>query len=136
MLGKITAVITGARAGSRPLLITGYSRIFCAGFEGTPPVPATPAVNGAARECFPAVQQYPGPTVAAVEGAAVGLGLLIAASTDILVVSRTARLRMPEGALGIVSDVQPLRRFLPDPWIRRLCLLGKAFSAEQFHFER
>jgi enoyl-CoA hydratase len=135
MLGNITAVIAGARAGSRPLLITGSSRIFSAGFDVKHPVPDTPAVNGAARECVTAVQQYPGPTVAAVEGAAVGLGLLIAASADILVVSRTAQLRMPEVALGIVSDVQPLRRFLPDPWIRRLCLLGEAFSAEQLHFE-
>ena len=42
---------------------------------------------------------------------------------------------MPEVALGVVSDVQPLRRFLPDPWIRRLCLLGEAFSAEQLHLE-
>ena len=135
MLGNITAVIAGARAGSRPLLITGSSRIFSAGFDVKHPVPDKPAVNGAARECVAAVQQYPGPTVAAVEGAAVGLGLLIAASVDILVVSRTAQLRMPEVALGIVSDVQPLRRFLPDPWIRRLCLLGEAFSAEQLHFE-
>ena len=135
MLGNITAAIVGARAGSRPLLITGSSRIFSAGFDVKHPVPDKPAVNGAARECVAAVQQYPGPTVAAVEGAAVGLGLLIAASADILVVSRTAQLRMPEVALGIVSDVQPLRRFLPDPWIRRLCLLGEAFSAEQLHFE-
>jgi enoyl-CoA hydratase len=135
MLGNITAVIAGARAGSQPLLITGSSRIFSAGFDVKHPVSDRPAVNGAARECVTAVQQYPGPTVAAVEGAAVGLGLLIAASADILVVSRTAQLRMPEVALGIVSDVQPLRRFLPDPWIRRLCLLGEAFSAEQLHFE-
>ena len=135
MLGYITALIAGARAGSRPLLITGSSRIFSAGFDVKHPVPDRPAVNGAARDCVTAVQQYPGPTVAAVEGAAVGLGLLIAASADILVVSRTAQLRMPEVALGIVSDVQPLRRFLPDPWIRRLCLLGEAFSAEQLHFE-
>jgi enoyl-CoA hydratase/carnithine racemase len=42
---------------------------------------------------------------------------------------------MPEVALGIASDVQPLRRFLPDPWVRRLCLLGEAFSAEQVHVE-
>src|SRR4029077_15260088 len=151
MLGNITALIAGARAGSRPLLITGSSRIFSAGFDVKHPVSDTPAVNGAARECVTAVQQYPGPTVAAVEGAAVGLGLLIASSAAILVVSRTAQLRMPEVALGIVSEVQPLRRFLPDPWIRRLwlvgggfsrgplirrlCLLGEAFSAEQLHLE-
>jgi enoyl-CoA hydratase len=135
MLGYITAVIVGACADPRPVLITGSPRIFSAGFDVKHPAPDTPAVNAVARECVTAVQQHPGPTVAAVEGAAVGLGLLIAASADILVVSRTAQLHMPEVALGIVSDVQPLRRFLPDPWIRRLCLLGEAFSAEQLHFE-
>ena len=135
MLGYITAVIVGARIDPRPVLLTGSTRIFSAGFDVKHPAPDTLTVNAAARECVAAVQQHPGPTVAAVEGAAVGLGLLIAASADILVVSRTAQLRMPEVALGIVSDVQPLRRFLPDPWIRRLCLLGEAFSAEQLHFE-
>jgi enoyl-CoA hydratase len=135
MLRYITAVIDGARADARPMLITGSAHIFSAGFDVKSPAPDARAVNAAARECVTAVQQHPGPTVAAVEGAAVGLGLLIAASADILVVSRTAQLRMPEVALGIVSDVQPLRRFLPDPWIRRLCLLGEAFSAEQLHVE-
>jgi enoyl-CoA hydratase len=135
MLGYITAVIAGACTDPRPMLITGSSRIFSAGFDVKHPAPDTLTVNAAARECVAAVQQHPGPTVVAVEGAAVGLGLLIAASADILVVSRTAQLRMPEVALGVVSDVQPLRRFLPDPWIRRLCLLGEAFSAEQLHVE-
>jgi enoyl-CoA hydratase len=135
MLGYLTAVIDGARADPRPMLITGSAHIFSAGFDVKYPAPDTPAVNAAARECVTAVQQHPGPTVAAVEGAAVGLGLLIAASADILVVSRTAQLRMPEVALGIVGDVQPLRRFLPDPWVRRLCLLGEGFSAEQVHLE-
>ena len=135
MLGYITAVIAGACTDPRPMLITGSSRIFSAGFDVKHPAPDTLTVNAAARECVAAVQQHPGPTVVAVEGAAVGLGLLIAASADILVVSRTAQLRMPEVALGVVSDVQPLRRFLPDPWIRRLCLLGEAFSADQLHVE-
>lgn len=135
MLGYITAVIADARGDPRPMLITGSSRIFSAGFDVKYPAPDMPTVNAAAGDCLAAVQKHPGPTVAAVEGAAVGLGLLIAASADILVVSRTAQLRMPEVALGIASDVQPLRRFLPDPWVRRLCLLGETFSAEQVHFE-
>lgn len=135
MLGHITAVIAEARGDPRPMLINGSSRIFSAGFDVKYPAPDTPTVNAAARECLTAVQKHPGPTVAAVEGAAVGLGLLIATSADILVLSRTAQLRMPEVALGIASDVQPLRRFLPDPWVRRLCLLGETFSAEQVHFE-
>ena len=72
---------------------------------------------------------------AAVEGAAVGLGLLIAASADILVTSRSASFRMPEVTLGIASDVDGLRRFLPEMWVRRLCLSGEPFTAEQLHLE-
>jgi enoyl-CoA hydratase/carnithine racemase len=70
-----------------------------------------------------------------VEGAAVGIGLLIAMSADILVISRSARLRMPEVMLGIDSDIAPLRRFLPDPWIRRMCLSGEAFTAADMRLD-
>jgi enoyl-CoA hydratase len=63
----------------------------------------------------------------------VGLGLLIAASADILVTSRSASFRMPEVTLGIASDVDGLRRFLPEMWVRRLCLSGEPFTAEQLH---
>jgi enoyl-CoA hydratase len=70
-----------------------------------------------------------------VEGAAVGIGLLIATSADILVISRSARLRMPEVMLGIDVDVAPLRRFLPDSWIRRMCLVGETFTATDMRLD-
>jgi enoyl-CoA hydratase/carnithine racemase len=65
---------------------------------------------------------------------AVELGPLIAASADILVVSRTAQLRMPEVVLGIASDVRPLMRSLPDPWIGGVPV-RETFTAEQVHFD-
>ena len=37
--------------------------------------------------------------------------------------------------LGIASDVDGLRRFLPEMWVRRLCLSGEPFTAEQLHLE-
>jgi enoyl-CoA hydratase/carnithine racemase len=42
---------------------------------------------------------------------------------------------MPEVTLGIASDVDGLRRFLPEMWVRRLCLSGEPFTAEQLHLE-
>jgi enoyl-CoA hydratase/carnithine racemase len=133
MLGSFHAVMTAARDDPRPVLITGASGVFSAGFDIKHPTPDQSLADAAAQRGITAVQEHPRLTIAAVEGAAVGLGLLIATSADVLVLSKAARLRMPEVRLGIAADVQPLRRFLSDPWIRRLCLLGEMFTAEELH---
>jgi enoyl-CoA hydratase len=135
MFRTLASIFERAAEDPRPVLLCGGDSIFSAGFDIKAPYSDPETVNAAARKCVAAVQQHPSPTVAAVEGAAVGLGLLIATSADILVVSRTARIRMPEVTLGITSDVHSLRRFLPEAWIRRLCMLGETFTAEELHFE-
>ena len=117
----------------RPVVLCGLPQVFSAGFDVKEPADDLQVVNDAATACLDAVRGHPCPTIAAVEGAAVGLGLLIAASADILVTSRSASFRMPEVTLGIASDVDGLRRFLPEMWVRRLCLSGEPFTAEQLH---
>ncbi|MGF6888898.1 enoyl-CoA hydratase/carnithine racemase [Nocardia sp. GAS34] len=129
MFGQLAAAVRCSRADPRPVLLTGANGRFSAGFDINEPDPAGSAPHEASLECLAAIREHPAPVVAAVEGAAVGIGLLIAMSADILVVSRSARLRMPEARLGIDIDVAPLRRFLPAPWIRRLCLLGEVLTA-------
>jgi enoyl-CoA hydratase len=136
MLGYFAAAITDPAAGARPLLISGAPDVFSAGFDIKQPASDSLTADWLARKCISAVQEHPGLTVAAVEGAVVGLGLLIATSADILVLSKSALLRMPEVTLGIASDVQPLRRFLPEAWIRRLCLIGEPCTAEQMQLDR
>ena len=118
---------------SRPVVLCGLPQVFSAGFDVKAPAEDIQVVNDAAAACLDAVRSHPGPTIAAVEGAAVGLGLLIAASADILVTSRSASFRMPEVSLGIASDVDGLRGFLPEMWVRRLCLSGEPVTAEQLH---
>jgi enoyl-CoA hydratase len=133
-LVQLCDVIEAFAADARPLVLVGTGGVFSAGFDTKQDVSVETAVEHASR-CLMAIQAHPTPIIAAVEGAAVGLGLLIATSADILVVSRAARLRMPEVTLGITSDVAPLRRYLPDPWIRRMCLLGDVISAEDLHLD-
>jgi enoyl-CoA hydratase len=130
MFDALTAVFSSIAEDPRPVLLCGESAVFSAGFDIRAPVSDPVAADTAARSCVAAVRAHPGPTVAAVEGAAVGVGLLLAASVDLLVVARNARLRMPEITLGIDADVGPLRRFVPEPWVRRMCLLGEVFTAE------
>ncbi len=135
MFGQLAAAVRRSCADPRPVLLTGANGRFSAGFDINEPDPAGSAPYAASMECLAVIREYPGPVVAAVEGAAAGIGLLIAMSADILVVSRSARLRMPEARLGIDIDVAPLRRFLPAPWIRRLCLLGEVITAADLRLD-
>jgi enoyl-CoA hydratase len=134
MFAVMTELFEELSGDSRPVAIIGSSDIFSAGFDIKQEF-GVAAGNAAASRCLAAIQNHAAPVVTAVEGAAVGLGLLIATSSDILVISRTARIRMPEVTLGIISDVGPLRRFVPDPWIRRMCMLGEAYSAEELRLD-
>jgi enoyl-CoA hydratase len=130
MFDGLAAVLIKLGDDPRPLLLSGSRTVFSAGFDIKAPDTEPVAADAAARACVAALRDHPGPTVAAVEGAAVGVGLLLAMSADLLVVASNARLRMPEIALGLEADVDPLRRFLAEPWIRRMCLLGEAFTPE------
>jgi enoyl-CoA hydratase len=134
MFGRLSDLLEQLRGDPRPVLIAGSNAIFSAGFDIKQDV-SVQAGGAAASRCLAALQAHPAPVVTAVEGAAVGLGLLIATSSDILIISRTSRIRMPEVTLGITSDVKPLRRFVPDPWIRRMCLLGEIHTAEELHLD-
>jgi enoyl-CoA hydratase len=135
MFRQLRAHLKRAGEGPRPVLLTGRNGRFSAGFDVRQPDLGDAATEEEARGCIAAIQDHPGPVVAAVEGAAVGVGLLIAMSADILVISRSARLAMPEVKLGIDSDVTTLRRFLPDPWIRRMCLSGATFLAADLRLD-
>jgi enoyl-CoA hydratase/carnithine racemase len=134
-IDRLRATLAGIHDDPRPVMVCGLPRVFSAGFDVKAPAADPHVASAAAAACLEAVRTHPGPTIAAVEGAAVGLGLLIAASADFLVTSRSASFRMPEVTLGIASDVDGLRRFLPEMWVRRLCLSGEQFTAEQLCLE-
>ena len=131
MLLRFREVLSECAADLRPLLLTGSPRIFSAGFDIKQSPADVARGDELSRDVLARLRQYPAPVVAAVEGAAVGLGLLIATSADLLVVSHSAVLRMPEVTLGIASESAPLERFLPTAWVRRLCLTGVGHTPEE-----
>jgi enoyl-CoA hydratase/carnithine racemase len=135
MLRELTTAISNVADDPRPLLLSGDHEIFSAGFDIKVPTPDLVAANEAALDCLRAFRAHPGPTVSVVERAAVGVGLLLAMSADFLVVAKNAILMMPEITLGIGAQVDPLRRYMTEPWIRRLCLLGEGFTAEELGLE-
>ena len=100
MIDGLESAITEARLdGARALLLTGAGRGFCAGADLTAPPGQghTPGTETLATRGMPLgfpsllLQQFPRPTIAAVNGAAVGAGFGLALACDIRIASESAR---------------------------------------------
>ncbi len=96
-----------ADSGTGALVLTGDGdRAFCAGSEirEFPRLCAERAIVssklGPENEVYGRVAHFPKPTVAAIEGIALGGGLELAAGCDMLVASEDARMGLPEIRLG------------------------------------
>jgi enoyl-CoA hydratase/carnithine racemase len=62
------------------------------------------AAEGGFRRFIAAIEGFPKPIVAAVNGVAVGLGTTMLPYCDIVLVSETARFRLPFASLGVVPE--------------------------------
>lgn len=70
--------------------------------------------------------------VAGVQRFAIGAGLILAASADLLVVDETARLTLPELKYGVVAGAAHLSRWLGAPAAERALLTGEAIVPRRF----
>lgn len=101
-----TLAITATDPTIRAVVLTGTGRGFSVGADlqahgDAPPGPAERRrYVELAQSVNHSLQTLPQPVVAAVNGHAVGAGFELALSCDLIVVSRAARLRLPEAALG------------------------------------
>lgn len=90
----------------RCVVLTGAGRAFCAGADlkahadGPPDEFERVRYIDAAQRANELLQGIGKPVVAAVNGAAVGAGLELALSSDLIIVAEGAKLRLPEVALG------------------------------------
>lgn len=112
------------------VVLTGHGKVFCAGadLKGRKDVikgPGDlPAHSRRTRECFHTIRECPKPVVAAVNGAALGAGLAIVASCDIIVVSETASVGLPEIDVGLMGGASHAKRLFSHSLLRRMVLTG------------
>lgn len=91
---------------------------------------------GSGAACFAAFDQIyrtPVPVIAAVNGFAMGLGVGIVGSCDIVIASTKARFALPEvdnGALGCASH---LAKLVPPMKLRQMVFTCEPISAQQLH---
>jgi enoyl-CoA hydratase len=123
-------------ADVQAIVLGAQGRHFCGGNDLDEFASMTPQ-NGTermwrVREAFFAIQECPVPVIGAVQGAALGTGLAIAASCDFVVASEDARFGLPELTVGVMGGARHLARMAPQPLVRRMFLTGEQLSGTQF----
>ena len=118
----------GERDDVRAAVLTGAGKIFCAGVDlkarGADHPGALWSGNREAREAFHSVMECKVPVVAAVNGPALGAGLALVASCDILVASERGSLGLPEIDVGLLGGGRHAQRLFGHSKTRRMMLTG------------
>ncbi len=141
MMLEITALFDSfnERSDVRAVLLTGAGKVFCAGADlKNRPGPDAPAGTAfarqrMAREMSWSMVECSKPIVAAVNGAALGAGLGIVASCDIIVASDRAVFGLPEIDVGLAGGAKHTLRFIPHSLARRMVLTGYRVSADELY---
>jgi enoyl-CoA hydratase/carnithine racemase len=137
ILDAIARAVRGLDA--RCVVLTGSEGMFSAGYDigDIPPeVFAEEAERLVAHpfaEAIDALERYPYPTVAALNGHAIGGGLELALSCDLRVAASGIKLGMPPAKLGLVYSHTGIRKFLDVIGVartRELFLVGRNVDAE------
>lgn len=124
----------GSADPEQPIVVTGAGRAFSAGVDLRRIVDGGPGYTGeflrALSECFLAVYDHPGPVVAAVNGAAIAGGCVIAAACDRRLISR-GPIGLAELAVGVPFPTSALEimRGLLGPRATDLVLTARTLDA-------
>ena len=123
----------------RVAVLTGKGRCFCAGVDlkaraGQQRGPGD-AWRGMrfARECFHAILECRKPVIAAINGPALGAGLAVAASCDILLAGESASLGLPEIDVGLMGGGRHAMRLFGHSRARRMMLTGYRVSGAEMY---
>jgi len=123
----------------RAVVLTGAGRVFCAGADikaraaMTAGLGALSAHSRRTRECFHAIRECAKPVVCAVNGAALGAGLAIVASCDILLASDKGVFGLPEVDVGLMGGGKHAMRLFSHSRLRRMMLTGMRVEARELY---
>lgn len=123
----------------RAVVLTGAGKVFCAGAdmkgraENIKGYGDLVAHSRRTRECFHAIRECAKPVVCAVNGAALGSGLAMVASADILICSDKATLGLPEIDVGLMGGCRHAMRLFSHSRVRRMMLTGYRVSGAELY---
>ncbi|WP_433374696.1 enoyl-CoA hydratase-related protein [Streptosporangium sp. CA-115845] len=120
---------------ARVVILTGEGRHFCGGndleeFRTMTPQNSRPRMQ-TVREAFWAIYDSTLPVIAAVQGVAVGTGVALAASADLVVAAQGAKFSLPEIQVGAMGGAKHLSRLVPQGVVRRMHFTADMVPAEE-----
>lgn len=121
----------------RVVVLTGEGKTFCAGADMKHKTSSVPepgdrwAERRSWRECTYSVMECKKPVICAINGPALGAGLGLVASCDILIASETAELRLPEINVGLLGGARRSMRLFGHSKVRRMMFTGRGVKAAE-----
>ena len=119
----------GDRDDVRVVILTGAGKVFSAGADirargRMDEVGEKWQHNRRTRESYHAIRECTKPVIGALNGPALGAGLAVAASCDILVAADEASLGLPEIDVGLLGGGRHAQRLFSHSTLRRMMLTG------------
>lgn len=134
-LTELTAVLQGARERpTRALILTGADGHFCAGADLTGVEDASFAVL--LQGVLDRLRDVPFPTIAAIEGAALGAGTQLAVACDLRVATAGSSFGIPAAKLGLMVNhwtVQRTASMLGPSMARAVLLAAEVVRGDDAH---
>jgi len=118
------------------VLIQGNENCFCAGNDLQDFIESSQDESLAALDFVKTLSEFNKPIVAAVAGAAVGIGTTLLLHCDMVVAANNAKFKLPFTQLGLCPEAGSsllLTRLVGQNRAFELMILGNTFSAEQAH---
>jgi enoyl-CoA hydratase len=150
-LGETFESFSHDRSVNAVVLTAAGERIFCAGVdlqdsprrqrpdgravEGGPQGDPADQIDPGkvVRRCFWGIYDCAVPVIAAVNGAAVGAGVALAASCDLIIASDQARFALREITVGVLGGVKHAQRLVGPFKAKRMFLTGEWVPAEELY---
>lgn len=136
-LGDTFEALSGNTEVNCVILRSASSKAFCAGKDLKEFLAARveddPANAAIVRRTFSAILNCAVPTIAEVNGPALGAGAVIASVCDIRVASRSATFALPEINVGRCGGGAHLGRLIPQGALRRMFFTGRPIDATEAH---
>ena len=123
----------------RVVVLTGRGKVFCAGAD----LKGRDEIGGSLgglrqesrlrREMYHSIRECSKPVIAAINGAALGSGLAVVASCDILIAAESAKLGLPEIDVGLIGGVRHAQRLFAHSRLRRMMLTGMRVDGPELY---
>ena len=127
------------REDVRAAILTGAGKMFCAGADIKARLEREPQPGDfwqhsrRAREAFHSILECRVPVIAAINGPALGAGLGLVASCDLLVASENAVIGLPEINVGLLGGGRHAMRLFPHSKARRMMFTGQRLSGADLY---